>query len=59
MINWLSSDEDLIAIRPKEPEDRPLNMNTRQVSMVLYGSVFGIPLLIVAAGLGVWWRRRS
>ena len=59
MINWLSSDEDLISIRPKEPEDRPLNMNTRQVSMLLYGSVFGIPLLIVFAGVSVWWRRRS
>ena len=24
MINWLTSDEDLISIRPKSPEDRPL-----------------------------------
>ena len=24
MMNWLSSDEDLISIRPKEPEDRRL-----------------------------------
>ena len=22
MMNWLSSDEDLISIRPKDPEDR-------------------------------------
>jgi ABC-type uncharacterized transport system involved in gliding motility auxiliary subunit len=58
MINWLSSDEDLISIRPKEPENRPLNMNTRQVAAVLYGSVFGIPLLIVGAGVAVWWKRR-
>ena len=26
MINWLASDEDLISIRPKAPEDRPLNI---------------------------------
>jgi ABC-type uncharacterized transport system involved in gliding motility auxiliary subunit len=58
MLNWLSSDEDLISIRPKEPDDRPLNMNQRQVNMVLYSSVFGLPILIVVAGLGVWWRRR-
>ena len=25
--NWLTSDEDLISIRPKEPEDRRLNNN--------------------------------
>ncbi len=59
MMNWLSSDEDLISIRPKEPEDRRLNMNTRQMSMVFYDSVVVIPLLlIVVAGVGVWWKRR-
>ena len=58
MINWLSSDEDLISIRPKDPEDRPLNMSGRQVSMVFWGAVAAMPLLIVAAGVGVWWRRR-
>lgn len=58
MMNWLSSDEDLISIRPKEPEDRRLNMNARQMSMVFYESVVLIPLLIVVAGVGVWWRRR-
>ncbi len=58
MMNWLSSDEDLISIRPKEPEDRRLNMTARQMSMVFYESVLFIPLLIVVAGVGVWWRRR-
>jgi ABC-type uncharacterized transport system involved in gliding motility auxiliary subunit len=58
MLNWLSSDEDLISIRPKEPSDNPLNMNARQVSMLFYSSVVGLPLLIVIAGVGVWWRRR-
>jgi ABC-type uncharacterized transport system involved in gliding motility auxiliary subunit len=58
MLNWLSSDEDLISIRPKEPTDRPLNMNARQVSLMFYSSVIGLPLLIVAMGVGVWWRRR-
>jgi ABC-type uncharacterized transport system involved in gliding motility auxiliary subunit len=58
MINWLSSDEDLISIRPKEPTDNRLNMTARQMSVVEYTSVFMIPLLIIAAGVGVWWRRR-
>lgn len=58
MINWLSSDEDLISIRPKEPEDRPLNMNARQVSLFGWGSVLGVPLLIILAGFSVWWNRR-
>jgi ABC-type uncharacterized transport system involved in gliding motility auxiliary subunit len=58
MLNWLSSDEDLISIRPKEPSDNPLNMNARQVSMLFYLSVIGLPLAIVVVGAGVWWRRR-
>ena len=57
-LNWLSSDEDLISIRPKEPTDSQINMNARQVSLMLYSSVFGIPLLILAFGAGVWWKRR-
>ena len=58
MLNWLSSDEDLISIRPKEPEDRRLNMSRRQSTMVFYSTVIMIPLVIVMAGLSVWWRRR-
>ena len=58
MLNWLSADEDLISIRPKEPEDRRLNMNRNQMALVFYSSVLGIPLLILAAGISVWWKRR-
>lgn len=58
MMNWLSADEDLISIRPKEPEDRRLNMTRNQMTLVFYASVLAIPLLILAAGLSVWWRRR-
>lgn len=59
MFNWLSSDEDLISIRPKEPEDRRLNMNARQVSMVFYTTVIMFPLIIILAGVSVWWKRRA
>jgi len=58
MMNWLSSDEDLISIRPKEPENRPLMMSGRQMRVVLYSSLLGLPLIVLAAGLSVWWRRR-
>ena len=58
MLNWLSSDEDLISIRPKEPEDRRLSLTARQMMLVFYSSVVAIPLIILAAGFGVWWRRR-
>ena len=58
MANWLSSDEDLISIRPKDPEDRRISLNRGQMTMVFYSSVLILPLLILAAGVSVWWRRR-
>lgn len=58
MVNWLSSDEELISIRPKDPEDRRLALNRRQMSMILYSSVFLLPLAVIAAGISVWWKRR-
>ena len=57
-INWLSSDEDLISIRPKEPQDRKLAMNKAQVRWVGITSLLLIPLLVIGTGLSVWWRRR-
>jgi ABC-type uncharacterized transport system involved in gliding motility auxiliary subunit len=58
MMNWLSSDEELISIRPKEPEDRRISLTQRQMNMVFYTSVLAIPLLVVVGGVWVWWRRR-
>ncbi len=58
MLNWLSSDEDLISIRPKDPEDRRIQLTRAQMIMVRTVSQFVIPLAVVALGLMVWWRRR-
>ncbi len=58
MMNWLSSDEDLISIRPKEPEDRRLTLTRRQMSTVFYSTVIFLPLLIIIGGISVWWKRR-
>ncbi len=58
MMNWLSSDEDLISIRPKEPEDRRISLSQRQMRVVFYTSVVFLPLIVVVGGLWVWWRRR-
>ena len=56
--NWLTSDEDLISIRPKETEDRRLNISGNRMSMIFWWSVVLLPLTVVGAGLMVWWRRR-
>ena len=57
-MNWLSSDEDLISIRPKEREDRRITMTQAQMSLVRITSQFILPLIVIFAGVSVWWKRR-
>jgi ABC-type uncharacterized transport system involved in gliding motility auxiliary subunit len=58
MMNWLTADESLISIPSKEPEDRRIMLSGRQMSMVALFSVIVLPLIVVIAGFGVWWKRR-
>jgi ABC-type uncharacterized transport system involved in gliding motility auxiliary subunit len=57
-MNWLSSDEDLISIRPKEQDDRRITMTRSQLTWVRTTSQFLLPLVVVVAGASVWWKRR-
>ncbi len=58
ILSWLSSDEDLISIRPKDPADTPLDLSSSDMSRVFFLTVLGFPLLIIAVGINAWWRRR-
>lgn len=56
-VNWLAADEDLISIRPTEPDDR--QMSAPQNPAVLWWSLVVIlPLAVLLVGLWVWRRRR-
>ena len=57
-VNWLAQQENLISIRPKEPEDRRITLTADQQTRILYLSIFIIPGLVIAAGVASWWRRR-
>jgi len=57
-LNWLSADVDLISIRPQQQESQQLNLTVKQMRQVLLLGVFGLPLLIIIAGITVWWQRR-
>jgi ABC-type uncharacterized transport system involved in gliding motility auxiliary subunit len=58
-LGWLSQQENLISIRPKEADDRRLNpMPQATQAMIMYGAWLGVPLLIFGAGIFSWWRRR-
>lgn len=58
MIHWLTEDENLIAIRPRDPEDRRITMTAGQLrNLVLLALVF-LPGFFLVWGVAVWWSRR-
>ncbi|MBI4459678.1 MAG: GldG family protein [Acidobacteria bacterium] len=59
VVNWLASDEDLISIRPKSSENRRVELSSSQMQLVKYTTLVIVPLAVVMAGLGVWWKRRA
>ncbi len=57
-VNWLAQQENLIAIRPREPDDRRITMTAEQQRLVFWWSVVLLPALLFAGGVWTWWRRR-
>ena len=59
-INWLTLEEDLVAIRPIDLRQQALRqMAVQDILLVQITSVFLIPLIVFIAGLVVWWQRRE
>jgi ABC-type uncharacterized transport system involved in gliding motility auxiliary subunit len=58
-VNWLTLEEDLIAIRPIDPARRGLRMLTPgEADFVQIAAIFLIPTLVFLIGVGVWRQRR-
>ncbi len=57
-VNWLAQQENLIAIRPRDPQDQRISLTADQQRRILYLTVFIVPGLILLAGIQTWWRRR-
>ena len=58
MVGWLSQQENLIAIRPKDPGDRRLILTAGQQANLAWLSLLIIPGFIFGTGVYTWWRRR-
>jgi len=58
-LNWLSEQENLIAIRPKAPDDRRVTMTEDQMRLVGWLSLIFVPGAVFAIGVYTWWRRRG
>ena len=57
-LNWLSQQENLIAVRPRQPEDRRLTLTADQQNRIMILVLFIIPGLVFATGVYTWWTRR-
>ena len=57
-VGWLSQQENLISIRPKEADDRRITLTATQQNNIMWLSLLIIPGLIFGSGVYSWWRRR-
>ncbi len=58
-VNWLSEDTDLMAIRPRNPQSRHINMTVAQTNLMWYLTVIFMPAAVLISGIAVWRKRRG
>jgi len=58
MVSWLLADEDLISIRPKDPEIRMVNMTPGQTKTVFWLTVIVLPVIAFGVAILVFVRRK-
>ena len=58
MAGWLTQQENLISIRPREAGDRRIVLTADQQRLVNFTALLVIPGFILGAGVVTWWRRR-
>ncbi len=59
LINWLSLDDNLIAINPRPAPDTRLELSQPQQIAISLAFLLVIPLLLIGTGLRIWLRRRK
>jgi len=58
-IAWLTQEEALVSLTPKEPAFHPFIPNPSQEQALVFFQVLVLPLLVLFIGLSVWKRRRA
>lgn len=58
LANWLAADDKLIEIPVKTSVGTQLNLDKTQSIIIGFGFLLVLPLILLATGLGIWWRRR-
>lgn len=58
-VTWLTGQGELVTIRPSSAPVPRVLLTGRQAVGIFYGATVGLPVLVLAAGIAVWWRRRA
>ncbi len=58
MLNWLSNEERLITLAPHTAKDGVLTLSKRELTVLSFSLLAVLPLLFIAVGGWMWWRRR-
>ncbi|TNC99661.1 MAG: ABC transporter [Gallionellaceae bacterium] len=58
MMNWLAGEERLITLAPHTAKDGALTLSKRELTVLSSTLLIVIPLLLIAMGGWLWWRRR-
>lgn len=58
MLSWLSSEEDLIAIRPRATDDARLELTEFKVRVVQLASMYIAPAFLFLMSFGIWFYRK-
>jgi ABC-type uncharacterized transport system involved in gliding motility auxiliary subunit len=58
-VNWLTEEEDLIAIQPKTSSPRTIQLSPSQGRLIFFVSLVILPLAVLITGISIWVRRRS
>jgi ABC-type uncharacterized transport system involved in gliding motility auxiliary subunit len=57
MVNWLAGDEQFITLAPHAAKDGALAFSRHQLTVFTYSLLLVLPLLMIAIGGWLWWRR--
>lgn len=58
-VSWLAEDEDLVAIRPKNPENRRVEFSASTARLLFWLIIVILPAAALVSGAFVWSQRRK
>ncbi|RCN58540.1 GldG family protein [Acidiferrobacter thiooxydans] len=58
LANWLAHDDAFINLPNRASPDLTLTLTSAEEDVIAFGFLLVLPLLLLGAGVAVWWRRR-